>query len=101
MQTDTRMRIAVLALAHFTVDFYGGLCVPLPEPTLVRHLSTDLLPVMILVLGSAILINGIQPLAGILLPKRDIPAILALGPVLAAVVACIGLTTSYWPWERS
>lgn len=96
MLTDNRTRIAILALAHFTVDFYGGLCVPLPEPTLVRHLSTNLLPVMILISGAAILINGIQPLAGVLLPKRDIPAILALSPVLAALVACIGLTTNYW-----
>ncbi len=93
---DNRARLLVLTLAHFTVDFYGGLTVPLPEPTLVQHLGVGLPRVAFLVGGCAILVNLIQPISGCVLPKRGAPFILILAPPAAALITCMGLTTSYW-----
>ena len=33
---------------------------------------------------------------GVLLPKRGLPLILVVGPLMAAGTACIGLTAKYW-----
>jgi predicted MFS family arabinose efflux permease len=96
MLTRSTVRIGILAFAHFTVDFYYGLGIPLPEPTLVRHLSVDLLAVMAILSTSAIIVDAIQPLGGLLLPKQGLPSILVAGPLLAAATVCIGLTTNYW-----
>ena len=85
-------KVLVLAFLHFTADFLGGLTLPLPEPTLVRHFNTDLFTVMWIITSSALLCNLIQPLAGSLLPKAGCPAILAVAPLLAGLAACIGLT---------
>ena len=59
MLTSSRARLGVLAFGHFAADFYFGICIPLPEPTLVRHLSVDLLAVMAILSTSAIIVNAI------------------------------------------
>lgn len=51
---------------------------------------------MIIISCSAIIVNAIQPLAGAFLPKRRLPIILLLGPIVAASASFIGLTTNYW-----
>lgn len=91
-----RFRIGVLALAHLVADFYFGLAIPLPEPTLVRHLSVDLLGVMLILSAAAIVVNAIQPVAGAFLPKKGLPWLLAVTPLLATGISWIGLTRSYW-----
>ena len=53
-------QLAVLTLVHFTVDFYGGLTIPIPEPTLTGHLEVALPMVALLVGGCALLTNIIQ-----------------------------------------
>jgi predicted MFS family arabinose efflux permease len=95
MLSSPSFRIFVLTLAHFTVDFYVGLIIPLPEPFLINHLNTDLLAVMALVSTSAVIFNGIQPLAGAFLPKRAWPMIMVAAPVLAALTGLVGLTHHY------
>jgi len=87
-------KLIVLSLVHFCVDFYAGVIVPLPEPTLTRHLGVGL-PMITLIIGcTAFLINLVQPLGGWLLPKRGIPVILLIAPPTAALAAAIGLTHS-------
>ncbi len=87
-------KLVVLSAVHFCVDFYAGVIVPLPEPTLTRHLGVGL-PVVTLIIGcTAFLVNLVQPLGGWLLPKRGLPFILLIAPPLAALAAAIGLTHS-------
>ncbi len=93
---SNRARLLILTLTHFTVDFLGGLLVPLPEPTLVRHLGVGLPRVALLIGGCAIVINGVQPISGFLFPSTGLPLLLAAAPLAAALTTCIGLTTSYW-----
>ena len=92
---SNRARLAILTLAHFSVDFCGGLMIPLPEPTLVQHLGVSLPRVALLVGGGAIVINVVQPVSAWLLPARGMPIILAAAPAAAALITCIGLTHSY------
>lgn len=92
---SNRARLAVLTLVHFSVDFCGGLTIPLPEPTLIRHLQMGLPQVALLVGGFAIVVNVIQPVSGAFMPKRGAPILLLLGPLLAAFTAGVGLSSSY------
>ena len=89
-------RLVILTLVHFSVDFCGGLTIPLPEPTLTEHLGVNVAAVAALLGGTAILVNVIQPLSGWLLPKRGLPILLMFGPAAAALITCVGLTNSFW-----
>jgi len=89
-------QLAVLTFVHFTVDFYGGLTVPIPEPTLTGHLAVTLPRVALLVGGCALLTNVIQPVSQWLLPRRGAPLLLLAAPLMAACVALIGLSSEYW-----
>jgi FSR family fosmidomycin resistance protein-like MFS transporter len=89
-------RIAVLIYAHFTVDFAGGLLLPLPDPTLIVQYQRSLADIMLVISGSALLVNLVQPMAGYLLAGRSIPGLLFLCPSLAALTALIGLSSQYW-----
>ena len=89
-------RLFVLVLVHFTVDFFGGLTIPLAEPTLVTQLGAALPQVAILLGGFALFVNFIQPLSAWFLPKQGAPLILVLAPPAAAAVAMLGLTGNYW-----
>ncbi len=88
-------KLAVLLLCHLTVDFYAGLTLPLPEPTLINHYGASLGRVMLLVAAAAIVCNAVQPLAGLILPRRPLPWLLWVCPLLAATVALIGFATNY------
>lgn len=89
-------QLAVLTLVHFTVDFYGGLTIPIPEPTLTGHLEVALPMVALLVGGCALLTNIIQPVSQWLLPRRGAPLLLLTAPLMAACVSLIGLSGEYW-----
>lgn len=88
-------QILVLTLVHFSVDFYGGLTIPLPEPTLTGHLATGLPVIALMVGGCALLINIIQPVSQWLLPRNGAPLLLLVTPLMACSVALIGLSTNY------
>ena len=89
MLQSARARLVILTLVHFTVDFYGGLTIPLPEPTLVRHLGVALPRVALLIGMCAIVVNLIQPLSGWLLPKRGMPSLLWAAPLAARCQSCL------------
>jgi len=86
--------LLVLSLAHFIVDFFGGLLTPLPEPTLTRHLGVELGTVAVLLGGCALLTDVIQPLSGWFLPRRGLPFLLLLCPLFASFSSFIGLSHS-------
>lgn len=90
LQSDAG-RLVVLTLTHFIVDFCGGLTIPLPEPTLTQHLGVSLGQVAMLIGAFAVLVNVVQPISGLLLPRRGLPMLLVVSPLAAALVACIGL----------
>lgn len=90
------LRLIILTMLHFIVDFFAGLRTPLAEPTLVEHLQCSLGDVLIIFSIAGVVTNFIQPLSGALLPKRGLPQILILAPILGATAALIGLTQSYW-----
>lgn len=87
-------QLAVLTFIHLVVDFYGGLLIPLPEPTLVNHYLVGLGTVAFLVGGSAVLINATQPIAGWLLPKCGLPVLMVLCPIVSAGIALMGMSRS-------
>jgi len=95
LKTD-RGRLAVLTLLHFSVDFCGGITIPLAEPTLVNHLSVGLPRIAFLLGGCALIINVIQPVSGAVLPRRGLPILLLLAPLAALFTSTIGLTRSFW-----
>ncbi|MHC4886842.1 MAG: MFS transporter, partial [Planctomycetota bacterium] len=90
------VRLAVLTFLHFPGDFYGGLRMPLVQPTLMEHLGVGFGAVTLILIGSAILVNAVQPLSGWLLPNRGFPMLLLLCPIFAATMTLIGLTQAYW-----
>lgn len=96
MSFADKIRLFALTMVHFTVDFYGGLTIPLPEPTLTEHLNADIAIVAFIIGISAIVINAIQPIIGWVLPQKGSPIILLIGPLLAALIAFIGLSQSAW-----
>jgi FSR family fosmidomycin resistance protein-like MFS transporter len=87
--------LAALALGHVVVDFYAGMLAPLQEPTLTGHLGRDLAAVAVLLGVFSIAVNVAQPALGLVLRDRAAPWLLVLAPLLAAVMAGLGLTQGY------
>jgi len=88
-------RLCVLAYLHFLVDFYAGLKVTIAEPTLTTHLNSSLGEILLLIGMAGLVVNFSQPIASALLPKKGLPIILLICPILASVISFIGLTDSY------
>lgn len=80
----------VLTLGHLVVDIYGGFLVPL-IPVLRDRLDVKLSSLTALAGLCGIAVNGIQPLAGMLSPRFSRPVLLIAAPVLAAMLALIGV----------
>ncbi len=89
-------RIFILTALHFIVDFFIGITVPLAEPTLTSQLSVSLFMIMIIMSSTDIVVNAIQPLSGFFLPKKGLPILLLLSPILAGTTTLIGLTDNYY-----
>ena len=80
----------VLTLGHLVVDMYGGFLLPL-IPVLRDRLDVKLSSLTVVTGLCGIAVNGIQPLAGMLSPRLSRPALLIAAPVLAAMLALIGV----------
>ena len=79
-----------LTLGHLLVDVYGGFLLPL-IPVLRDRLDVRLSSLTALAGVCGIVVNGIQPLAGLLSPRFARPVFLIAAPVLAAMLALIGI----------
>ena len=96
MQPHSRKaQLVVLTLAHFFVDMSGGFLMPL-IPVLRKHVGTELWVMTVLTGVCGVLVNGIQPLVGMITPLLRRPMFLLAGPVLAMAMALIGTTHSFW-----
>lgn len=88
-------RLALLALAHFTIDGYSSFFSPL-LPLLVARLNLSLTRVGALVALASLASSFSQPLFGWLSDRVHRPWFVALGPPVAAVfLAAIGLAPSF------
>jgi FSR family fosmidomycin resistance protein-like MFS transporter len=88
-------RLALLALAHFSVDAYSSFFSPL-LPLLVAKLDLSLTRVGTLVALASLSSSFSQPLFGWLSDRVQRPWFVALGPLVGAVfLAGIGLAPSY------
>jgi len=94
MSSNHRIRILVLTMLHFAVDFYGGVLTPLAEPTLTTHLGATLGTVLLLLGIGGIVANASQPLSAAVLPRKGLAPLLVITPLVASLAACIGLTHS-------
>ncbi len=95
LHRSRRVQLASLTLGHLLVDMYGGFLFPM-IPVLVRHMGVRLSVVTTLIGIGGLLVNGIQPVAGIISPKFQRPHFLLLGPLLAVCITLVGLTSDYW-----
>ena len=88
-------RLALLALAHFSIDAYSSFFAPL-LPLLVSRLHLSLTRVGALVALASVTSSFAQPLFGWLSDRVHRPWFVALGPVVAAAfLSSIGLAPSY------
>lgn len=94
MFNSNRVRLAVLTLLHFSIDFYTGFRGPI-IPTLQNHLSVSLAHIIYLTSLCGIVVNAVQPTFGAFIARKGFPLILVIGPVMATVMSLVGLTDSF------
>ncbi|HEY6865979.1 MAG TPA: MFS transporter [Candidatus Eisenbacteria bacterium] len=88
-------RLALLALAHFSIDAYSSFFAPL-LPLLIGRLHMSLTNVGTLVALASVTSSFAQPLFGWLSDRVHRPWFVALGPIVAATfLSSIGLAPSY------
>ena len=88
-------RLALLALAHSTIDAYSSFFSPL-LPLLVTRLHLSLTRVGTLVALASLASSFSQPLFGLLSDRLQRPWFVALGPLIAALfLSSIGLAPSF------
>lgn len=96
MRYSVTPRLAVLSLAHFTIDSYSSFYLPL-LPLLVHRLGLNYTMVGGLVALGSLSSSFAQPLFGVLSDRMARPWFVALGPLVAAVfLASIGAAPTYW-----
>ncbi|MEO5987754.1 MAG: MFS transporter [Candidatus Eisenbacteria bacterium] len=95
MHTFLTRRLAVLSLAHFTIDAYSSFYLPL-LPLLVAKLGLDYAKVGGLVAISSMSSSFSQPLFGLLADRLRRPWFVAAGPLVAALfLSAIGMASNY------
>jgi MFS transporter, FSR family, fosmidomycin resistance protein len=95
MRNVVTPRLALLALAHFTIDAYSSFFSPL-LPLLVTKLQLSMTLVGTLVALASLSSSLSQPLFGLLADRIRRPWFVAFGPLTAALfLSCIGLAPSY------
>ena len=93
--SSRRVRLAVLTLGHFLVDMYGGFVLSL-IPVLYGRLDVKLSTMTTLAGVCGIVVNGVQPLAGMALARIGGRPLLIVGVSLAAFTAAMGLLVNFW-----
>jgi Arabinose efflux permease len=87
--------VTILAAAHGGVDFYGAFLQAL-APVVSEHLAIQPGRIVALVGVVGLVTNGIQPLIGLIMGKRNIAWIL-WGALLLSMLPCfMGFIDSYW-----
>jgi len=86
-------QLGALTLGHFITDMFGGFLLPL-LPTLAVWLNKDFALVSIIASVAGMVVNGIQPFAGIAIHRFRLPVFLLLGPLLAVGYALVGAVHS-------
>src|SRR6185503_4890460 len=95
MRSVVQPRLALLALAHFTIDAYSSFFSPL-LPLLVTKLHLSMTLVGTLVALASLSSSMSQPLFGWLGDRIRRPWFVAFGPLTAAIfLSCVGLAPSY------
>ncbi len=89
------MQLATVTLGHLVVDMNCGFLFPL-IPLLVKRFGVELTSVTLLVGICGLIVNATQPVAGILTKKFSRHVFLLIAPLLAGLVACVGLTEDIW-----
>ena len=88
-------RLAILSLAHFTIDSYSSFYLPL-LPLLVPRLGLNYTLVGTLVAVGSMSSSFAQPAFGFLSDRMSRPWFVVLGPLVAAIfLSSIGAATSY------
>jgi FSR family fosmidomycin resistance protein-like MFS transporter len=88
-------RLAILSLAHFTIDSYSSFYLPL-LPLLVPRLGLNYTMVGALVAVGSMSSSFAQPAFGVLSDRLSRPWFVMLGPLVAALfLSSIGAATSY------
>ena len=96
MRSIVTPRLALLALAHCTIDAYSSFFSPL-LPLLITKLHLSLTLVGTLVALSALSSSLSQPIFGWLGDRIHRPWFVAFGPLMAAIfLSAIGMAPSYW-----
>lgn len=94
-QHDPRMQLAALTFGHFAVDFFSAFLAPLQKPTLQDHLGCEIGLLTVLLAVSGFWVNLLQPVVGVVIRKKSSGWLLIAAPLLAMLMAGIGLVTSY------
>lgn len=84
--------LAAITYGHLVVDMYGGLLLPL-IPVLREHLGVKLSTMTTLAGVCHMLVNGIQPLSGLVRGSSGRGGLL-IGPVLAVALALMGVSSN-------
>jgi len=93
-RTRRVIQLMMLAFGHFVVDMYAGFVQPL-IPELYDRVGVRLSMMVLLVGVSNILVNAIQPVAGLIASRFRWPVFLLLGPALAMMLSLLGLPHTY------
>lgn len=102
MLKNWKVQLTLLTLGHLLVDMYGGILAPV-----ITRLATNLKPdgsqaetaavvadLIIMVAVCSILVNAIQPIAGVISHRFNSMVFLFIAPVIAALCALIGFAPS-------
>jgi FSR family fosmidomycin resistance protein-like MFS transporter len=96
MRSFLTPRLAVLSVAHFTIDSYSSFFLPL-LPLLLHRLGLNYTLIGGLVALGSMSSSFSQPLFGLLSDRLSRPWFVALGPLVAAIfLSSIGAAPTYW-----
>ncbi len=87
--------VIVLAAAHGGVDFFGAILQAL-APVVSQHIDVQPGRVVALVGIVGLVTNGIQPLVGLVMGKRNMAWLLWVAMLLSMLPAFMGFIDSYW-----
>ncbi len=89
------LAVTLFAAAHGSVDFYVTLLQAL-APGMTQHLDLPLGRVVALVGIGQLIANGVQPLTGWIMGKRNLSWIMWAGAIIATLPALMGWASGHW-----